>query len=190
MKVDGLKAVKTVLEDLIDEAKADQVTYVVGYTQRYALPVHERPTSKRSAEAGKSNKYLEGPARREEGNIARIVGEVYQQTKSMDDALMIAGLHLQRVSQEIVPIDTGALRTSAFTCPEDELEEVAQAAYAAGEARRSAVEATRNKEQIKKSTAAVKRRTSMFQREQKRKLKALHDANKRKARAARKKRRK
>lgn len=180
MKVDGLKAVKTVLEELQDEATKDQVTYVVGYTQNYALAVHENPTSARSQKRGKSNKYLEKPARNDEQNIARVVRETYEQTKSLDQALMVGGLYLQRISQEIVPIDTGALRVSAFTAHEDDLEEVATAAYAASEARREAVIANRKGDREKANVASKKNWAYKKQKDQLQKLKLQNRANRKK----------
>lgn len=52
----------------------------------------------------------------------------------VDQSLVIAGLHLQRVSQDdYVPVDTTALKASAFTCKEEELEAVSAEKFAQSE---------------------------------------------------------
>lgn len=86
-----------------------KVEVVVGYTQSYALEVHERVDIPHKN--GKQAKYLEGPARTYEREIVALVNS----EKELKDGLLKAGLFLQRVSQEVVPVDTGALRASAFT---------------------------------------------------------------------------
>lgn len=60
-------------------------------------------------------KFLEEPARVNREVYAKIVREVLADGKTLAQALLLAGLRLQRDSQEIVPVDTGMLRASAFT---------------------------------------------------------------------------
>lgn len=61
------------------------------------------------------SKFLEQPLREHREVLARIVIEMLSKGKTMAQALLVAGLRLQRESQMLVPIDTGNLRASAFT---------------------------------------------------------------------------
>jgi hypothetical protein len=47
--------------------------------------------------------------------IGDIVASAVKSGKTVAQALLLGGLFLQRKSQEIVPVDTGNLRASAFT---------------------------------------------------------------------------
>lgn len=60
-------------------------------------------------------KFLETPLREKRDVLARIVVEMLAKGRTMGQALLAAGLRLQRESQLLVPIDTGNLRASAFT---------------------------------------------------------------------------
>jgi len=60
-------------------------------------------------------KYLEQPARELKTELGRIAGKAMENGASMSDGLLLAGLRLQRESQELVPVDTGNLKNSAFT---------------------------------------------------------------------------
>ena len=103
-----------------------QKSVLVGYRANYAIYVHEIPPSvslakrmggKRTAQhkPGKQWKFLEQPAREMRGELARIIQRALKNGAKMQDALMLAGLRLQRESQKIVPVDTGNLKGSAFT---------------------------------------------------------------------------
>lgn len=60
-------------------------------------------------------KFLEQPAREKRREIVNIIREIVTNTGMWDEALVFAGLFLQRESQLLVPIDTGHLKASAFT---------------------------------------------------------------------------
>lgn len=60
-------------------------------------------------------KFLEEPARRLAPEISRICKDGLKRGLTMAQALLRAGLFLQRESQKVVPVDTGNLRASAFT---------------------------------------------------------------------------
>lgn len=94
--------------------KDDNVSVIVGYTQAYAVYVHENLTARHPVGQAK---YLEQPARQlsSDGTLGRIVRQAKQNGQTMAQGLLLAGLRLQRDSQALVPIDTGALRASAFT---------------------------------------------------------------------------
>jgi hypothetical protein len=125
---------------------------VVGYTAAYALHIHENTLMKwrglpRSGEVRlhKSGKYvttghraakapglfwgptgqakfLEQPAREMQPELARIITNVTKLTGDVTQGLLMAGLRLQRESQQKVPVLTGNLRASAFTRIEHQTE--------------------------------------------------------------------
>lgn len=125
--------------------KEGHATVLVGYTANYALYVHENVEMKwrgfprnmgiRKGEDGIAYtgyketgrwrglfwgpagqaKFLEAPARTLTGVLSDIVAVAMKAKKTMAQALLLAGLRLQRESQQLVPIDTGNLRASAFT---------------------------------------------------------------------------
>jgi len=133
MELSGLSRVLTALEGLkrrYYDAKPPEV--VVGYTQRYAVYVHEVPAAHK---VGKM-KYLTDPARRlnNDGSLKNLILEALKAGKKLNLAVLRAGMRVQRESQEEVPIDTSALRASAFTAYEHEVEGKARAAFDQSEA--------------------------------------------------------
>jgi len=125
-----------------DNRGKPQVVVVVGYSQSYAAEVHERTdVSHRVGQA----KYLESVVRSQEGEITRRLRNTPQD--KLPEALLKAGLFIQRESQEIVPVDTSALKSSAFTTVEEELDRVATESRTKAEALRLSVLAKRAKEQ-------------------------------------------
>ena len=116
MEVQGLTSLMAKLKAKDRAAATDtKAVVVVGYTQAYALYVHENLEAKHKE--GKQAKFLEAPARQlsSSGELGRIVAEAKKAGKTLAQGLLLAGLRIQRESQRIVPIDTGALRASAFT---------------------------------------------------------------------------
>lgn len=109
---------------------------VTGYAMVYAIYVHENLNA-RHAE-GKMAKYLTGPARVYRKEIAKLVRDTYKSTGNLEAAVLIGALFLQRMSQEIVPIDTGALRSSAYTALQKNSADAAQAAAKRGQRIRDA----------------------------------------------------
>lgn len=95
------------------KAVGDDVDCVVGYTAAYAIYVHENLTAKHKP--GKQAKFLEQPARQLRDTFATMIKADLQSGKTMGQALLRAGLLLQRESQKLCPVDTGNLRASAFT---------------------------------------------------------------------------
>lgn len=61
------------------------------------------------------SKFLEAPARANRAKYARIVAEQMQRGRTLAQALLMAGLDLQRDSQLLVPVDQANLKASAFT---------------------------------------------------------------------------
>lgn len=92
------------------------VSVAVGYTQAYAIYVHENLKSHHPIGEAK---FLERPFRELGPDLASQITDDLRNGVSFPMALLRAGLLVQRESQLLVPVDTGALRASAFT----ELEE-------------------------------------------------------------------
>jgi hypothetical protein len=85
---------------------------VVGFSQSYALPVHENLEAYHPVGQAK---FLEQPARQLRPVFADIIKRAVTAGKTMSQALLLAGLRLQREAMLLTPVDTGALRASAFT---------------------------------------------------------------------------
>lgn len=129
-QIQGLSKLKTFLGKKRRDAVAAGETVVVGFSQRYAMVVHE---DMNAAHPTGQAKYLEQPARDLQSELALIITQVFIKTKSMRQALIMAGLRLQREAQELVPIDTSALRASAYTAAEEDADAAASTAFAASE---------------------------------------------------------
>lgn len=164
--ITNIKRLKTKLERLQDKYVGSETpSVVVGYTANYAIYVHERPA--RHA-PGKQMKFLEQPARQLSGELGNIITTAIEGGSKLLPALYLAGLRLQRDSQEIVPIDTGNLKGSAFTAKEDDLMSV----IAASEGRLMARMQTQFERKIaKKEKQAKQLKARMMKKALKTKLK-------------------
>lgn len=112
-RVEGVKRVQAILQARASKAGEEtSKSVIVGYTQSYALYVHENLEAHHSVGQAK---FLEQPAREEADKIGGIVRTALTKGASVSDALLLGGLYLQRASQQLVPVDTGALKSSAFT---------------------------------------------------------------------------
>lgn len=108
------------LERLVSKlrAKATQAnkdanaSVVVGFTQSYGIYVHENLEAVHPVGQAK---FLEQPFREMRNVLYRIVSEAVRHGKTMAQGLLLAGLRLQREAQKLCPVDTGALKGSAFT---------------------------------------------------------------------------
>ena len=92
--------------------KYPNVRGMVGYTQSYAVYVHE---NLESFHPNGQAKYLEHPAREMAEDILDTIAQALSRGLPFEEALMLGCLFLQRESQLLVPVDTGALRASAFS---------------------------------------------------------------------------
>ena len=136
VEIQGVKSLQRKLKDLANKSKReDEGTVVVGYTQNYAVYVHEDMTA--AHKVGQA-KYLEQPARDLSSQLGAIAAKAVSKGAPLRQGLLIAGLRLQRESQQMVPIDTTALKGSAFTDFEENLEQVAALAYKRSEQIRQA----------------------------------------------------
>jgi hypothetical protein len=112
-KVEGIKGVLGALATRLIQSRKDDVSVMVGYTQEYSIFVHENLEAKHKP--GKQAKFLEQPAREMKLELKEIINKALKAKKTLEQALLLAGLKLQAASQRIVPVDTGALKNSAFT---------------------------------------------------------------------------
>ena len=128
--VDGFDKMNAALKaKLAKSKKDDKVSVVVFYTAKYAVWVHENTAEKWKGKPRKSglgkywdgrkgqgrSKFLEHPAREEGGKIGEIVAKTVLNKGTLTQGLVMAGLYLQRQSQDLVPVEYGHLRASAGT---------------------------------------------------------------------------
>lgn len=116
----------------------DKLTVVVGYSQSYALEVHERTDVQHKVGQAK---YLEEAARNNAHNVSNSIRQAG--IDKLPETLLKAGLLIQRESQKLVPVDTSALKASAFTTMEEDLDRVATESRSKAEALRLSVLAKR-----------------------------------------------
>lgn len=144
-KITGISTLKRKLAKLSKE-HGNVEDVVVGFTQNYALHVHEIP----ARHVVGNMHYLIGPARRLSGELRRLVEDTTANTFSLQNGLMAAGRRLLRASVDEVPIDTGALKNSGHVSKESELNAASRAAYAKGNTIRNTAIASRKKKRSKK----------------------------------------
>ena len=112
-KVERLTELVGELQARITKSRKSDLSVTVGYTQEYAVYVHENLEAQHAP--GKQAKFLEQPARELQPELKEMIGRLSKQKKPLEQVLLLAGLRLQAASQRIVPVDTGALKNSAFT---------------------------------------------------------------------------
>lgn len=132
-KIEGLKSLIRKFKELrTTSKKKDNVTVTAGYTQRYAIWVHERNIPhKRPATA--QWRYLITASREKEAEISRAAVQAYALTGSMEKALIVAGLRLIREAQPLVPVASGALKASSFVAAKRNEDEAAAKAFVVSE---------------------------------------------------------
>lgn len=128
MKVEGLQSLLANLKLRERQAlAASGASVIVGYTAAYSLFVHENLQArhagydltsstppKRYVGVGQA-KFLEQPARQNQDKYARIARDAMQRGLPMVQALYLAGLALQRDSQQLCPVHTANMKNSAVT---------------------------------------------------------------------------
>jgi len=113
MEIIGLKRLNQRLRRLLDQV-AGSPSVVVGYGTNYAIYVHENLKARHVVGEAK---FLERPARElsDSGELSDLVKQDLRLGRTLEQALLRAGLRIQRESQKRVPVDTGTLRASATT---------------------------------------------------------------------------
>lgn len=114
-KLEGVEATIRAMEAKVKQWDFSGVSVKVGYAASYAIYVHEDLEAyHKTGEA----KYLERPMRELGLQLFQVVLKAMQGGATPEQALLMAGLRLQRESQMLVPVDTGNLRGSAYTVAE------------------------------------------------------------------------
>ena len=129
--------------------RPENIVVVVGYSQSYALEVHERTDVSRRVGGPK---FLENALRKNENRVREALRRA--KIEEMPDAMVRVGLLIQRDSQLECPVDTSALRASAYTALQAEADRAATEANSRAEVIRTTVlksrEAKARKEKRKK----------------------------------------
>ena len=120
MIIQGIEELEKNLKNLAKATQSEDV--IVGYSADYAVYVHE---TNKNYNNNKQWKYLETPARRLRSLLLVYIIQTYKRTKDFQKSLIAAGMKLQAASMDIVPVDTGALKASAFTSVESKAPAVA-----------------------------------------------------------------
>lgn len=113
-----IKATVTGEGEIIAKLKAaakkvgNTTTAVVGYTQSYGVYVHENMDAHHPVGEAK---FLEKPFKLLKRMLFGLITTAVKRGVTLAQAVLMAGLRLQRESQQMVPVDTGALKGSAFT---------------------------------------------------------------------------
>src|SRR5438445_698014 len=111
--VEGLEKVVAALKARAAKSiKDDNVSVVVGTSVAYAIFVHEDLEAHHPVGQAK---FLEQPARELQPTLAMIVRQALQKGQTLAQALLLAGLRLQREAQLLTPVKTGNLKASFFT---------------------------------------------------------------------------
>lgn len=136
MEIQNLHSLMAKLKQRAKDAEqASRVVVAVGFNAAYAIWVHENmeiwPPGMRLAgiprptkgyywdpQGRAQPKFLEAPARYLRKELAKIVVDYMKSGVPLVKAMYIAGLRLQREAQQLVPVDTGNLKASAFTVVE------------------------------------------------------------------------
>lgn len=112
-KVSGIERIVQALQRRAAKASREtNVSVGVGFSQSYAIHVHENLAAVHPVGQAK---FLEQPARTMRNELLGTVRSLLLAGKTMSQALLVAGLKLQRAAQRLCPVDTGALKNSAFT---------------------------------------------------------------------------
>lgn len=137
MEVSSVKRIRSTIDIMIAKYSGPPAVAVVGYTQTYAYWVHEYPATHRQ---GKQDNFLLGPARAltNSGELSRVVNAAFKLTGDAGKAVLTGANRIQRESMKVVPILTGALKISCYSCMEADAPAVAAEAFARSEAVRLA----------------------------------------------------
>lgn len=123
------------LRKYIQEHKAeDRVEIHVGFTQRYAFEVHERTDIPHKVGQAK---FLETASRTSYGKVQQ---EIRKSGQDVAAGLVRGALLIQREAQKLTPVDTGALKASAYTAFSQEADEVASQRFRESETKRIAAQ--------------------------------------------------
>lgn len=136
-QIENLTFLQRKLKKLANKHGKKNPMITVGYTQGYAIFVHETHKT--------NSKYLETPTRQLAPRVGQIVNKAVARGATLEQGLVLGGLLIQRESQKVVPVDTGALKASAFTAKESDLETEIKAAEARAKSKEASARFKRKK---------------------------------------------
>lgn len=112
-KIEKVDSVIKFLEKKLKELTSEKPpSVIVGFQSAYAIYVHEDMNARHITGQAK---FLEQPARALSKDLGSMIAEKTRSGMTLVNALLMAGLRLQREAQKLTPVDTGNLRNSAFT---------------------------------------------------------------------------
>lgn len=122
----GADRVISKLQAMQEQAKQMDAAVIVGFTAAYALFVHENMEMRLAGQPRPSGlgvywgpkggpKFLEAPFRELKDVLVGIIQKALKKGVPMSQALLLAGLRVQRESMQRTPVEYGNLRASAFT---------------------------------------------------------------------------
>jgi len=145
----GASQLKGKFDELVKKGRiASQASVTVGHTQNYALYVHEIPANHVVGEV----EYLLKAVKAVEASMRDNIVTAYRNGATLEQALLLGGLRIQRESQNRTPVDTGALKASAFTDLTANVEAAAAKAYSNAETIRARTLKSRTKAKQSKKT--------------------------------------
>jgi len=120
IEFEGLERIIQAFRDKAAKARLDEhPSVIVGYVASYALYVHENLEARHYPPYGTGGKahFLIDPFRKLEGDgtIKQLFVSAVRAGKTPSQALVFAGMRVQRDSMEECPVDTGNMKAGAFT---------------------------------------------------------------------------
>lgn len=129
ISIGGVEKVMARLETAkVRVGKNPKPQVAVGFAAKYALFVHEmkrgtlelrpRPHGRGyywDPQGMAAPKFLETPLRQLSPELKKMISDACKTGMPLEQALLLAGMRLQRESMLMVPVDTGYLKNSAFT---------------------------------------------------------------------------
>jgi hypothetical protein len=156
-KIENLNKLLSKLSQKQKEAvKASEASVTTGFTQNYAVHVHENMEAKHNVGQAK---FLEQPARElnNSGELSNIMTKALKRGATVEQGLLLDGLRIQREAQKLTPVDTGALKASAFTSLTRDEEQAAETALATSNAIKLSVTSQRAKKSESKKLKGLPR---------------------------------
>ncbi len=123
------------LKNQVRETKNAAV--VVGFSQRYAIFVHEHIPANATYRVGRS-KYLESTSREFSEVLGQDIVRGVKAGRPLLEVLLETGQVLLNATKEVTPLKTGALRASGFVAPASQKDQAAAEAFSRSEVLRIA----------------------------------------------------
>lgn len=115
--------------------KTEKAAVVVGFSQRYAVFVHEHIPANATYRVGQS-KFLESTSRLFAEVLAQDIANGVKAGRPLLEVLLETGNVLLNATKDITPMDTGALRESGFVAPAAQKDQAAAEAFGRSESLR------------------------------------------------------